>query len=422
MKNYILVFTVFLFFIKPCLSADTLRVMHYNLLYYDKSTSFCTSTNNNVDTKDGNLKEITGYFKPDIFTANEINGNPTSVQRILTNVFNTEGVDYYKRANYQGEYLVNMLYYNSNKLVLKSQSYVITSPRLTDVYRLYLKTNDLVNGDTILLTCFVAHLKAGNTSEDAAERATTVQQIMSYINNRNIQGNVLVMGDFNLYTSSEAAFQKFITTTATGFRFFDPANAMGNWQGNSDYANYHSQSTHTSSDCYSGGGMDDRFDFILTSLPILQSGELSYVDGSYWAFGQDGKRFNQPLTSDYNPNTSLPADIISALYSMSDHLPVVMKMTYSNESTSTQGNIFGLQNTRVGTYVSENIDIFYSGSSTERVSITIVSLIGTMVHKSDLVLTPGQKTHIPAGFLNPGIYLVILKGAQGKFVAKIVKN
>lgn len=421
MNNIFLLLVAVLFSAKALFSADTLRVMHYNLMYYDKNTSFCTSTNNNVDSKDGHLKTIINSYRPDIFTANEINGSPTSVQRILNNVFNVDGVDYYKRGNYQGDYLVNMLYYNSQKLVLKSQSYVLTSPRITDVYSLYLKTDDLANGDTIFVTCFVSHLKAGNTSSDATDRASAVQQIMSYIQNRNISGNVMVMGDFNLYTSSEAAFQKFITPTTTGFRFFDPVDAMGSWQDNPAYAPYHTQSTHTSGGCFSGGGMDDRFDFILTSLKLLQQGGLTYVQNSYWAYGQDGKRLNQPLTSTSNPNNSLPSAVINALYNMSDHLPVTMKLVYNQETTQTPLSFFD-SNLTVNGIAKENVEIFYRGSTPEPVTISLVNVIGVTVFRGETTLIPGEKTIVPVNGFSGGIYLVVINSEMAKHVTKIVKR
>jgi len=391
-------------------------------MYYDKNTSFCTSTNNNVDNKDVCLRTIVGHYKPDIFTANEINGRPTSVQRILTNAFNVDGVDYYKKGNYQGDYLVNMLYYNSNKLVLKHQSYVLTSPRITDVYTLYLKTEDLVKGDTIFFTCFVSHHKAGNTSSDATERATAVQQIMSYITNRNIKGNVMAMGDFNFYTSSEAAFQKYITPSSSGFRFFDPADAMCNWQSNPTYAYYHTQSTRSSSDCFSGGGMDDRFDFILTSQDILQQGGLTYIEDSYWAYGQDGKRFNQPLTSTSYPNTSLPANIINALYNMSDHIPVTLKLLYNQQTSSSSLPFINESNIKINGLVTDNIEILYSGSTIEKVSVSVVNIIGVPVIRNEMVLEPGLKSNISTNDLGRGVYLVVVKSSKGKFVAKIIKS
>ncbi len=48
----------------------------------------------------------------------------------------------------------------------------------------------------------------------------------------------------------------------TNYRFHDPLNQLGEWGSNEDYAALHTQSTHSGSEdaCFSGGGMDDRFD------------------------------------------------------------------------------------------------------------------------------------------------------------------
>ena len=71
--------------------------------------------------------------------------------------------------------------------------------------------------------------------------------------------------------------------------------------------------------------MDDRFDFMLFTDDILSgSNNLSYINNSITAFGNDGQHFNVALT-DSPVNTSLPDSIIQALYYMSDHLPVFSK-------------------------------------------------------------------------------------------------
>ena len=177
---------VLLFFTLNNLYADTLTVMHYNLMYYDSYFDDCNSTTNNVDSKDGYLRTIVGYVKPDILTLNEINPTTPSTDRIKTNVLNINGVTKYLRANTTGSQIGNMIYYNSDKVVLKSQTSIATSPRITDVYRLYLKTEYLAAGDTIFLTCLVTHLKAGITDSDIAQKTTAANKIMNFINSNKI--------------------------------------------------------------------------------------------------------------------------------------------------------------------------------------------------------------------------------------------
>ena len=48
----------------------------------------------------------------------------------------------------------------------------------------------------------------------------------------------------------------------------DPINTPGSWNNNEDFRGVHTQSTRTSSSGFgggAGGGLDDRFDFIMVS-------------------------------------------------------------------------------------------------------------------------------------------------------------
>jgi hypothetical protein len=350
-----------------------------------------------------------------------MNGSTTSVDLLLNNVFNLGDVDNYKRGSYTGSYLVNMLYYNTSKLALKSQSYILTSPRITDVYNLYYKSDDLENSDTTFITCIVTHLKAGNTSGDASDRAIAAQQIMSYMNNRGLNGNILFMGDFNVYTSSETAFQRFMTPTAAGMQLFDPVNALGDWQNNIQFSSYHSQSTHTYGDCHSGGGMDDRFDFILASESVMEGTRgLKYIEDSYWAYGQDGNRLNQSLISP--SNTTLPSSVLSALYNMSDHLPVVLKLEIDSDLyTGTVNQDFNSQKIKVINPVSSSLIMWSEGNKTETVNLQIINLQGSVVLEKQITLSPREKISIPTN-LDPGIYLLRTKGTNQRFVTRIVKD
>ncbi|MCB8964866.1 MAG: hypothetical protein H6536_07510 [Bacteroidales bacterium] len=398
-------------------STDTLTVMHYNLMYYDKEYEGCTSITNNVDSKDGYLRTIVGYIKPDIFTVNEINPVSASTERIKTNVLNINGTTKYKRANTSGDFLANMIYYNANKLVLKSQTEINTSPRITDVYKLYLKTNSLTNGDTIFLTCLVTHLKAGTGSE--SERTTAANMIMTYIVDNNITGNILLMGDMNLYSASEGAFTAFTSETGNkGFRFFDPINKIGDWNNNSTFKTVHTQSTHTESNgCFSTGGMDDRFDFILSSSDIL-NGTNGLVYKKYRAIGQDGIRFNESIT--YPENSSIPAELANALYNMSDHLPVEMKLTYTggiaNVNTTTETRRIFYNNPAPE---SLKIQILEGGAHIKQVNIYTV--IGQMLYSNRF----GKSTYeveIPTGGFNPGIMIVELTLTDGyKKTFKVIR-
>lgn len=310
---------------------DTLKIMHYNLLNFGAVTESCGLVNNNPESKTIWLKTIIDHFLPDIFTVNEISPNALYHNMILNNAMNTSGRSYYQKTqptNFAGSSIINMLYFNSLKVGLAKQEVIFSSPRDINVYKFFHKSPFLSQGgDTTFFYCGVAHFKAGNTTTDQQQRAEAAQAVINYLQAKNITDPFLFAGDLNLYTSAEPAWAT-LTGGSGDFRFSDPLNMAGNWSGNAIYASIHTQSTHTESACVVGGGMDDRFDFILTNPYLAETGSLvTFVPGSYRTPGQDGMRFQGSLINP--PNNSLAAPIIEAMYNLSDHLPVMISLTAS---------------------------------------------------------------------------------------------
>lgn len=311
---------------------DTIRVMHYNGLNYGASGGACDA----ITVKNANLKKIIKYANPDLFSMNEIvtdmqGGENAIAKSILDNVLNSDGVTHFKRAYDTGVgSQVNMLFYNSDLLTLYTQD-ILTEDlngdplvRYIDIYRLFYKGN-LPDDDTIYIDHVVAHLKAANTAADILERTKETAAVMHYLETHQMKSNRLISGDFNVKTSNEDAFQNLINPSNSSLRFNDPINQPGDWNNNSNFTHIHTQSTHTSGSCFSTGGFDDRFDFVLISNAIKgnESG-LRYINGSYKAIGQDGNLFNQAMPT--TGTGTVNATISSALYNLSDHLPVYMEL------------------------------------------------------------------------------------------------
>jgi hypothetical protein len=308
---------------------DTLRVMYHNLLNFGFFTDFCTMNNNNPSDKTQWMKTIVDHYLPDIYAVNEVGTNPLYHNMILNNVMNTSGRTHYQMSqptNFANSGIINMLYYNSEKLGLAAEEAILTIPRDINVYKLYHKSETLeMTFDTTFLYCFVAHLKAGSSAGDQLQRADMVQEVINYLENNNITDPSVFVGDLNLYSSAEPAWNIITTGAGDDFRFYDPMDMEGNWHLNPDFASVHTQSTRTQSGCGASGGMDDRFDFILTNPAITTTSyPVAFIEGSYDTPGQDGLRFNGSLIDP--PNFSLPQDIIMALYNLSDHLPVILDL------------------------------------------------------------------------------------------------
>ena len=185
-----------------------------------------------------------------------------------------------------------------------------------------------IHQDTTRINVLVGHFKAGSSTSDQAQRARTTESVMASLDSMNATGNYLFAGDFNMYRSTEAAYQDLTNYVDPTLRFFDPINVPGNWSNSAVRAFTHTQSTRTSGGCFAGGGMDDRFDFILASDEVINgTDKVRYIPNTYQAVGQDGNRFNQTIISP--TNNSVPTVVSQALYNMSDHLPVIMDLEIS---------------------------------------------------------------------------------------------
>ena len=320
--------------ILPAKAQDTITVMQYNLLEYGNYQSGfadCYETNNNTQHKDECIRTILNHVKPDIFTVCEFGATTALQNDFLRHNLNINGANYWQSdniINYAGSNIINHIFFDSRKMGLKRHVALRTQPRDTDVFELYLKTPSLAAGDTVKLVCIVAHPKAGMGYE--ANRRALMQVAMDHINQYYPNDNVLIMGDFNMYGASESGYRLLTQTYSNpDICFMDPVanlGGVGEWNNNNQFTAFHTQSTRSYSDeCFSSGGLDDRFDFILMADEIAFSyNHLRYVQGSYHAVGNDGHHFN--MSVDQGTNTAVPAEVAEALFDASDHLPVTMKI------------------------------------------------------------------------------------------------
>jgi len=398
--------------------------MHYNLLNYGNYWGNCTTSNNNVDDKNNSLKTIVNYVKPDIFTVNEISNANSYHEYLMYGALNVDGINYYQMgdpSNQSNSYIINQVYYNSNKLSLHSSFGIYTYPRDIDIFKFYYNPiNKSISGDTVFLYCIVAHLKAGQDYELA--RANATEELMDYLSNSDAAGNYLFMGDFNIYSSSEQAFQNLLFHPNQQIRFYDPVNQIGQWHDNSYYASVHTQSTHDSGDCHSGGGMDDRFDFILASDEIINGTDLiQYIQGSYWALGQDGNHFNDALL-DPPENTSVPLGVLNALYNMSDHLPVVMELKVDNSTGSIENETTKI-NISFNNPVADRLILNIHSENFAKFNVDILTAMGQSLYSNNISTKGSKSIDIQCNYFTPGIYILrITDMDQQVFTKKIIKK
>ena len=414
------------------LAQDTLTVMQYNLLYYGNYNSGfadCYETNNNTQRKDECIRTILDYVRPDIFTVCEFGATQQLLNDFLRHNLNINGANYWQTddiINYAGSNIINHIFYDSRKMSLKRHVALRTNPRDTDIYELYLKTPGLAAGDTIKLVCIVAHPKAGMGYE--SDRRALMQKAMDYVNTNYPTDNVLIMGDFNMYSALEPGYRLLTTTYPNpNICFMDPlalVGGVGEWNNNGMFAPFHTQSTRSYSDeCFSSGGLDDRFDFILMADEIAFSyNHMRYVQGSYHAVGNDGHHFNQSINQGYN--SAVPAEVAEALFEGSDHLPVTMKIAVDVHLGVEDHEVQSLYASVAPNPASDMAVVHFFNPSQGQVLFELYSLQGQLMQRETTVFDEGSQQHVLSlQGLTEGFYLLRIRhdGGWGQTVKLVVQ-
>ncbi len=427
MKRFFLIILLLISF--SVFAQDTLIMMHYNLLNYGNNYGGCDQNTNYLGDKDDYFKTIISFLNPDILTVNEIDCDPEIADRLLVNTLNVNGATYFQRAEqtcYSTPYIGNMLYFNSTKLSLHSQDVVTTNIRDINIYKLFYNSIDLpTTNDTAFIICICTHLKAGSYPDNLVERADETLRLMNYLDNIGVADNYIFSGDFNTRSSSEEAFQNLVNHTNLDICFYDPIDQLGTWHNSSSFENIHTQSTHTSTNgCPSSGGLDDRYDFILISENIQNgTNNIEYIADSYEAIGQDGNHYNGALNSS-PANTSVPSDVLDALYNMSDHLPVVLKLKVDKTLSidEIQKDNFADINFNNPIIESLSLNINFK-NNTKNFKVEIISLLGKQIYSQKFTISnPVFKTTISLSQLTNGFYFLrISEGNKHQLVRKFVK-
>ena len=332
MKFVLKCFSTSFVFISVSFPQSQHTIMTYNLLNYTLS---------DTAAKNPYLRTILSNIQPDILIVEEIDLNFSACATgLLNNVLNKISSGYAAGTTVNGPDLDNAIFYKTSLFTFLSNTPISTSLRNINEFKL----RHNLSGDTLRI--YAVHLKASDTSSDSLQRAAEVDSLRKRTDALPSNSNYIVLGDFNIYDSGELAFQKLLNQTNPGY-FIDPLNLVGHWNNNSSFRFCHTQSTRTIDlgDGGATGGLDDRFDMILMSQSVMNSGGITYVQGSYTPYGNDGNHFNDSINQP--PNSSVTQQIADALYYSSDHLPVYAGFSFDSpyvELTSFTALIEGFYN------------------------------------------------------------------------------
>lgn len=405
-KVFLIIYIFFIPFSILFSQKDVIKIMTYNLTQFGEGYGGCDQTNNSYINKASYLKTIVENQKPDILAACEIADNSLYPIYILTNSLNEVGKNNWKKAPYtnHGSSIINVLFYDSDKFdcdsIISLSPFSNASHRDINIHRLKHKISN-----TYFYIILIHLSSSGNDYDRSIETAA----IMTWLSNfKDKYNNFLIMGDFNIPSAYNSAFQNLINNTNNNIVFNDPLNVNDNWQ-KSEYSYLHTQSTRTDNNaCLASGGMDDRFDLILVSNSVLSGNKnMKLVDNSYKAVGQDGNRWNSNLT---NPiNNSLSTNIINALYNLSDHLPVVADFEFPTNNI--YSNIIEPQfYAIIENPISDFLNFSLKTNSTQTLNIHITSIDGQIIYTKKIIAENNLNYNLNVNNLKSGCYFISFSG------------
>lgn len=334
LSRFIIVLAIVVSISSKAFCQDTVKIMSWNLLNYTTSET----------DRNPYYRTVIGSVSPDIFVCQEIANGAASVDSFYKNVIQIILPQHVKGTFIDGYDSDNALFYNPAIFTFVSNTPIRTALRDINEFKL-IKTS---TGDTLRI--YSVHLKASSGGANDTARGKEADSLRKVTNVLVNGSNFLVCGDFNFYSSSELAYQKLmIDNVNDDGNFIDPITMPYPvlWN-NSANKVYHTQSPRVRS--FGGGstgGMDDRFDLMMFSNGIVQSGGMYYVPNSFVAYGNDGNHYNDSINK--QPNTAVTPDIADGIHYASDHLPIYAKFTFPGSVSAPVAQPTSLQFSNVTT-------------------------------------------------------------------------
>ncbi len=378
-----------------------IKIMSYNLLVYPEGSMV-----NRIDT----LSKILDFYKPDLLLVQELKSEQglKDIEQELSDLFGN-----YKAGTYVPQVsnpanswrLQQNLIFNEAVFELVSEQVIETPYRDVNYFQLRILEEDGTPSTDVLHT-YVTHLKSSQGSNNEQLRLGMVEVLMDHVSLLPAESKVLVAGDFNVYYGGEPAYELLLSPNGTN-TLHDPIDMPGWASSNFSHTEVYSQSTRLSSLADgSGGGMDDRFDFILLSEQLMNPmAKFVYQADSYKALGNNGTCYNQDLIN-CSTVDNVPFDMLRSFYYMSDHLPIVLNLNI-NEAVATDELSLSSENQRIAMMPNPaNAQLVIETNAKKSIDFRIFSLQGKLMLRQSLV---EQKTKIDIARLPQGLYLVQTK-------------
>jgi hypothetical protein len=251
---------------------------------------------------------------------------------LLNSIYSSQGITYARSTLSGAGDDTQAMVYRTSTVQLLEQTAIGNVPAEHPRQSLRYRVKPFGYEDSAAFYLYNSHFRASEGAANVADRLAEANSIRINADALGEGTHAILAGDLNIYRSSESPWGRM--TEAGAGRFQDPINRIGSWHENLSYADVHTQSPTVLSRF--GGqapsGMDDRFDFQLVTDEFLDSEGMSYISGTYRAFGNNGTTYNSDIDSGTN---TYPFDgiaftpmnprsaLLTAIATSSDHIPVI---------------------------------------------------------------------------------------------------
>ena len=414
-----LLFIILFFFSFNLVAQTNFKVMFYNLFHYPSAPP----TN-----RDDILKDILNEYVPDLFLVCELedqNGANSILDVSLSEIDKNYAKTLYSPNQSTGDsFLSQLVYYNTDYFLLDNEVLINTDYRDINHYTFIIKTADYIT-NPIYLEVFVTHLKAWPGDSNEELRLQSITKFTDALANLDPSSFVLFGGDFNVYTSDEAAYQKVLDTNNSIVikDVLNLNNTLQDWHENVTWIDLFTQSTRTSNVEFNndgaGGGFDDRFDFIFLSENLLGTSDIHYKPNSYQNYGNNGNSncLNDRIDSENCSGDLYDQIVRNDLYYMSDHLPVVLELETNETLTVLDNNSDkALVQLPYGNLIEDKLFIIFS----EELINNTLKLYNTKGQTIYSIKINASEMIINYSFLDTAIYFMAIEGHDE--VIKLVKK
>jgi len=316
--------------------AHALKLATWNLIDYPDLL---------LSTRQPNLRTEFAALDPDLVILQELKSQ-AGRDSFLINVLNVVQPGQWAATGYFST-CESAMFYKTAKLTLTFAGSAVVTAGPRDVLACTFKPAGYVTSITTQFRIYSVHFKAGTSCSplpcDSTVRRQECWDLRNTINLAAAGTQFLIGGDTNFYGDYEPGYTALTVSTADNDgRGKDPNPITGTW--NSFTNRFHHSQSPCLSGCpsgfYSTGGLDDKFDFWLTSYNLQDSEGTDITFGTAFPYGNDGLHYNDSVNGG-GFNNAVGITVANALFQASDHLPTIVELKVPSKIAAASQLDFG---------------------------------------------------------------------------------